>query len=889
MEKEYIVTLKNFDDLDNFYTEMEASSGSGSVPTRACKCCCRRTISRNTNYELTEAEATELAKDSRVLAVEEPPAARGIVPRETGWTQSGNWDKSPDAASDKNWALKRLIDAAQTSGWGSDGTAQETGSVSTTSSGKNVDVIIVDQHIEFNHPEFRTNSDGTGEQRSIPFNWFQYSGVLGHSTNATYSYATISNSHGTHVAGTVAGVTQGWARSANIYNMAYTDSLSGVSSWTELMWDYIRHFHKNKPINPETGKRNPTITNHSWGYTYTGNANLYNPNDSFNFTNIGDVVYRGATTDLSSVSGNSAKKDHLVDRGIPVISDYVIYAVPARVDAVDADIADAIEDGVIVVSAAGNSYFPVDVPSGDDYDNSFENSSVVKYTGRGSTPAAATDVICVGSIGTKSAEYKAPYSNFNKRIDIWAPGTNIMSAVANSSSGYSNQQQDPNNSSYYIASASGTSMASPQITGLLACVAEQWPRIRQADARAICTDNRKDQIGDEGTDPATATPWESLGDSNNRYAYYEYERPQSGTVWPHENYKPRYVGINSGTKYPRVNSCVTKSLDKGITATGGTKLVEGQYTFHVYTDVRAGIASTSFNVVSGSGNVEYLLVGGGGGGAGRDPTARMSAGGGAGGLRTNMPGVTDFTGNPLTGAAFPVTPGNYVVYVGKGGNGGQSSGPPLRGVSGTATTFSSLTAAGGGGGGGGSGNADGFDGGSGGGSSSVAPGVYSVGDGNSPPVSPPQGFPGGLGANGPTSGAGGGGGAGTAGATGSGLVGGNGGRGVTVPQCPASIMVPSLLQQNTPSPSAHIPLTQIYNFQNAIGIGTYAGGGGGCSPDVQGVGGTGGGGQATPGSLSQTQYPGIHNTGGGGGASGSSSQQAGGYGGNGIVVIRYLT
>ena len=40
-----------------------------------------------------------------------------------------------------------------------------------------------------------------------------------------------------------------------------------------------------------------------------------------------------------------------------------------------------------------------------------------------------------------------------------------------------------------------------------------------------------------------------------------------------------------------------------------------------------------------------------------------AGGGGAGGLRTNLPGVQDAGGNPLTGAAFPVStsPGSYTV------------------------------------------------------------------------------------------------------------------------------------------------------------------------------------------------------------------------------------
>ena len=55
-----------------------------------------------------------------------------------------------------------------------------------------------------------------------------------------------NTNHGSHVAGTACGNTQGWARDANIYNMAFSDGLSGVTDWDLYLWDYLRHFHKIK-------------------------------------------------------------------------------------------------------------------------------------------------------------------------------------------------------------------------------------------------------------------------------------------------------------------------------------------------------------------------------------------------------------------------------------------------------------------------------------------------------------------------------------------------------------------------------------------------------------------------------------------------------------------
>ena len=69
--KEYTVTLNNFSDKTTFCNEMTASSGSGSIPNRACTCDLMRPQSRNTVFTLSDAEATELLNDSRVKACEE--------------------------------------------------------------------------------------------------------------------------------------------------------------------------------------------------------------------------------------------------------------------------------------------------------------------------------------------------------------------------------------------------------------------------------------------------------------------------------------------------------------------------------------------------------------------------------------------------------------------------------------------------------------------------------------------------------------------------------------------------------------------------------------------------------------------------------------------------
>ena len=126
------------------------------------------------------------------------------------------------------------------------------------------------------------------------------------------------------------------------------------------------------------------------------------------------VTYRGTTTSLSGTDAEKGNKDN----GVPVPNSTYISKVPARNAAVDADIQDAINDGVIVISSAGNSYWNCDVSGGDDYDNYYGYTSTI-YHSRGATPGSADNVICVGNIGSRVNEYKSSTSNWGARVDIY--------------------------------------------------------------------------------------------------------------------------------------------------------------------------------------------------------------------------------------------------------------------------------------------------------------------------------------------------------------------------------------------------------------------------------------------------------------------------------------
>jgi len=289
-----------------------------------------------------------------------------------------------------------------------------------------------------------------------------------------------------------------------------------------------------------------------------------------------------------------------------------------------------------------------------------------------------------------------------------------------------------------------------------------------------------------------------------------------------------------------------------LIATGGTKTTSGNCTIHTFTSPGTFTVNTAA-VCSANNQVSYMVVAGGGGGA-SGSGGEGGGGGGAGGFREDKSPITPFTASPLEGAGtITVSATGYPITIGGGGAGGTYQNPHNaneRGVSGSASIFSSITSAGGGGGGPGNNPSvePGIAGASGGGGGSYS---NTAGAGNTPPVSPPQGSAGGNGGPGsPGYASGGGGGATAVGGAGGPSTAGAGGAGAT---------------------------TNINGSPTAFS----GGGGGGAHPaGTGGAGGTGGGGAG-----SQTGSAGSANTGGGGGGSGNTN--SGASGGSGIVIIRY--
>ena len=317
-----------------------------------------------------------------------------------------------------------------------------------------------------------------------------------------------------------------------------------------------------------------------------------------------------------------------------------------------------------------------------------------------------------------------------------------------------------------------------------------------------------------------------------------------------------------------------------ITATGGTiTTVCTNFKVHTFTGPGTFTVSCAGNA-AGSNTVSYMVVAGGGG-----STWDNGGGGGAGGYRESKASSDSYTASPLnatSGPTFdlPVSAQGYPIVVGAGGSGLAPAGPGPGGQGGDGGTssFSTISSAGGGGGGicgsfcapvaqDGAGR----PGGSGGGAGQYrCQSTTTGGTGNTPPVSPPQGNPGGTGTNPPG---------------GDVHVGGAGGGGATA--AGTGMTNPSPVAGKAGGAGATSSIT-------GSPVGRAGGGGGGVGQPGCGSGGAatdgGGAGGGAPGAGSgppaNQGTAGTANTGGGAGG-GGQGMDGSANGGSGIVVIRY--
>ena len=508
-EKEYIVSLNKGVNYEAFNQEMIASTGGGDIPGRTVDVANARPLSqRNTHYMLTDEEAAKLSSDTRVLAVELRPDLRDDIDLVRTATQTGDFTKTTlDRGDFVNWGLRRMNTLSNPYTG-----PNVTGGYDYTLDGTGVDIVIQDSGVQVDHPDFY---DYNGASRVQEIDWYTASGLSG--TQHANHYRDYDG-HGTHVAGIAAGLTYGWAKGAKIYAVKVSglegsgDTGTGISI-TDC-FDVIKGWHNNKPVDPATGKKRPTIVNMSWGY-------------GGYFTDISGGSYRGTPW-----AGAARRTDYGMVGSLTAFG----YRYVSRVASVDVDVQELIDAGVHVVIAAGNSSQKIDVAAGLDYDNYFTKTSTGTteyYYNRGGSPFS-TQAHVVGNIDADihsgGLEQKASTSETGPGVTVYAPGTNIMSTTSNINRWGANDGPYPSNSSFLITNISGTSMAAPNVAGALALYTQINPGATPAQGLSFINTNAgASKIYTTSLDNDYDDSRSILG-GNNRFAYNKFNSATQMTI-----------------------------------------------------------------------------------------------------------------------------------------------------------------------------------------------------------------------------------------------------------------------------------------------------------------------------------------------------------------------
>lgn len=455
-----VVTLHKGIDVDAFIEDMVSGTNHNEfMPNRRVELFNEKPDSlRNVDFVLTKEEAEKLKQDPRIIDVRYgTKIENNIFLGKSILEETRTYARDPALNSAHyNWGIPSCI--SSTDPFSSTSITFQHG---YTSAGSGVDVVISDSGILADHPEWLTLDGSSSRFQQV--NWPSISGLTGTYTQDPNHY-TDPEGHGTHVAGTVAGRLYGWAKDANIYAITVVDNPAafGVSA----SFNMIRAWHNSKPIT-STGYKRPTVVNMSWEYFGT-------------YTTITGGSYRGTPWSGVNMVSSYGMIQTIYNRS--GVSGSFIYRHPIRVASVEADMADCIADGIILVGAAGNLAHKIDVTTGTDYNNFFTSSvDGTRYYHRGSTPGATEGVICVGSVKFSQPEGKSFFSNTGPRLNVFAPGEIVQSAVPDGSAeALSAGTSDyPLDTDYKITKLSGTSMASPQVAGVVSTLVGIRPSYNQ--------------------------------------------------------------------------------------------------------------------------------------------------------------------------------------------------------------------------------------------------------------------------------------------------------------------------------------------------------------------------------------------------------------------------
>lgn len=477
MIKKYIVTLVNHDVLNEFISDMETENTDKLfIPKRKVFCFSKIDNCRILTYELTKEESLLLKQDNRVLDVEDEEIHFRFAKSSSDFYEidknfyKNYWNEW--FQEDLAWSLWRATSRTKSSdfGWGNSdlgyiaygsryvvtgdgiGSPFNFTSAFTGYEGQHVDIVIMDSTIDPNHPEIALNSDGTGGTRYTQYPWYQ---------GYTYTVTNDNDDHGMNSAGVSAGNTCGFARRSNVYGITVFSGNQGTIVDSATALSYVRNFHLNKPINPVTGRKNPTVANFSGVWSRSDVTGSY--------TNITSVKFNG------TIYNGPFTRNQILEFGISLNGDN-LYRMPFFSTSHTTAVTDFLDLGnTYFFCSAGNDDRAAFRPGHPYYDNYLVYSGITVFYNRMSSFNDGNNrSIVSGALSFVTNERKAKFSNKGNRIDIWSIGEGCK---ASSFIGKSNGPPsfDHRNNNYTFKAYGGTSCASPVTAGIGACAISAYP------------------------------------------------------------------------------------------------------------------------------------------------------------------------------------------------------------------------------------------------------------------------------------------------------------------------------------------------------------------------------------------------------------------------------